>query len=227
VLPGSTASSSRARGSLCRKPASVTRFARGSKRGSIILLLKDWHAERARRYFQSATPRNPSPARAQHYSRRHRVKDRARVLPCGGRWLSRRQLSSALAPYVRTVRHDRGRARLQRRSMEAGPRTSPGPARLRSGSDRNCRLVLWSQAHIRYQLDWHIKRLAEITSDQEQRCLTSFQQPGDLQIEPPQIKMAAVRRLVHRSRCQEGNRQPNAAKLSSTRRPGKSRRRRR
>jgi hypothetical protein len=51
VLPGSTASSSRARGSLCRKPPSVTRFARRSRRGSIILLLKDWHAERSKALF--------------------------------------------------------------------------------------------------------------------------------------------------------------------------------
>jgi hypothetical protein len=71
-----------------------------------------------------------------------------------------------------------------------------------------------------------MKRLAQIISDQEQRCPwrgARYQLPrtGDLQIEQPRIKIAAVRRLVHRSRCQEANRQPNARKLSSTRHPRK------
>src|SRR5215467_11954201 len=46
VLPGSTASSSRARERLCRKSASVATFAKRSRRGSIILSQKGWHTER-------------------------------------------------------------------------------------------------------------------------------------------------------------------------------------
>jgi hypothetical protein len=102
--------------------------------------------------------------------------------PCTRRWLQMVSIvRSPTTPFTATTRP-----------------TSPGPAGLRFGSGRNCRLELWSQAHTRYQLNWHIKRLAEITSDQEHRCPwrgSHYQLPttrGDLQIEQPQIKMAAV-----------------------------------
>jgi hypothetical protein len=83
---------------------------------------------------------------------------KAQITAVGATWLDRQIVSRERVSVG---------SRLRSRGSPGG--TSPGAAGLRFGSGRNCRLELWSQAHTRYQLSWHIKRLAEITSDQEQR----------------------------------------------------------